>query len=174
MTDIEKLPVEEVVVESKPSGLKSKIGDDEFVKDFIKIVKVGPPWRSAKKIAEILGVDPNDLSVWLDKQDSIVRRPGKEEGTVYYAWIKRLEIPNDKRPPGMERKQITEEDRYLIGQMHLLYSTYVKVLEKYALHAHSRNKEGFAKLVEARDAMSAGISLMANTLQIDVSKLPPL
>ena len=172
---LESIPVEEVVVDPKPSGVKSKVGDEEFVKQFVTFVKNGPIWRSAKTLAEKLGVDPNDLAVWMDKQPELVKRPGKEEGVVYYAAVKRLEVPEEaKRPPGMERKQISEEDRYVIAFLHMTYSNLVKTLEKYGMHAYGRNKEAFAKLVESRDAMSSGVSLMANTLGIDVTKLPNL
>jgi hypothetical protein len=170
--NIEKIPVEEIKVEPKSSGTKSKIGEDSFVAEFVKVIKSGPVWRSSNKLAEILQVDVVNLAEWMDKQPEIARRPGKEDGVVYYAFLRRLEEEKEKIPPGMERKQIIEEDRYAFALLHQTYNNLVTVLEKYALGIHTRNKESFAKLVESRDAMSAGIVLFANTLKIDVSKLP--
>lgn len=174
--DIQALPTEEVVVEPKPTGIKSKVGTEEFVKEFVQTIKSGPVWRSAKKIAEILNCDPLDLAAWMDRQTELVRRPGKDEGVVYYAVAGRVEAQakEEKVAPGMERKQIVEEDRYSVAMLHQTYSNLTKILERYALHIHTRNKEALAKLVEGREAVSAGISLLANTLQVDVNKLPKL
>jgi hypothetical protein len=174
--NIEEIPTEEVIVEPKPTGIKSKVGSDEFVKQFVEVIKQGPVWRSTKKLAELLNCDPIDLATWMDRQTELLRRPGKEEGTVYYAFTGRVEAQakEEKRPPGMERKQIVTEDGYAVAMLHQTYSNLVNVLEKYGMHVYNRNKEALAKLVEGREAVSAGISLLANTLQIDVTKLPKL
>jgi hypothetical protein len=169
---LESIPAEEIKVEPKSSGTKSKIGDDAFVSEFVKLIKSGPVWRSSGKLAEILQVDVVNLAAWMDKQPEIARRPGKEDGVVYYAALRRLEEEKEKIPPGMERKQIIEEDRYAFALLHQSYNNLTTTLEKYALGIHTRNKESFAKLVEARDAMSAGIVLFANALKLDISKLP--
>lgn len=176
MTEIEKIPTEEVTVDPKPTGIKSKVGTEDFVKAFVEIVKTGPVWRTVKKMAELLNCDPNDLAAWMDRQTELVRRPGKEDGVVYYAAAGRVEqaAKEEKRPPGMERKQIVEEDRYAVAMLHQTYSNLVGILEKYCMHIHNRNKEAFAKLIEGREALSAGVALLANTLQTDVSKLPKL
>ena len=170
--NIENIPTEEIIVEPKPAGTKSKVGDDEFVKEFIKLIKSGPVWRSSKKLAEILQVDVVDLGNWLDKQPELGRRPSREDGIVYYAWLRRIEEEKEKVAPGMERKQISEEDRYMICLINQAYQNFSTALEKYALNAHNKNKEAFAKLVEARESMSAGFVLLANTLKIDATKLP--
>lgn len=176
MTDIETIPTEEVTVEPKPTGIKSKVGTDDFIREFIQVVKNGPVWRSAKKIAELINCDPIDLATWMDRQTELVRRPGKEEGVVYYAVAGRVEAQakGDKRPPGMERKQVVSEDSYAVAMLHQTYSNLTNVLEKYGMHIYNRNKESLAKLVEGREAVSAGLTLLANTLQVDVTKLPKL
>lgn len=175
MSEIEKINPEEVVVDPVSAGVKTKIGEEDFIKEFVKVIKEGPVWRSSKKLAEIFGVDIKELEDWMDRVTQLAKRPGKEEGIVYYASVNRLEKEEEKQsPPGMGKKQITEIDRYLIALLHMDYSNLVNILEKYALHAHSRNKEAFAKLVEARDALSAGITLLANTIQLDITKLPKL
>lgn len=176
MTDIEKIPTEEVVVEPKPTGIKSKVGSEDFVKAFAEIIKTGNVWRSSKRLAELLNCDPVDIGNWMDRIPEIVRRPGKEEGIVYYALAQRVEsqAKEEKRPPGMERKQIVSEDSYAVAMLHQTYSNLSAILEKYGMHIFNRNKEALAKLVEGRESVSAGVVLLANTLGVDVTKLPKL
>jgi hypothetical protein len=174
MTDINTIPVEEVVVEPKPTGVMSQIGSPEFLKLFGPLIMNGKDdWRTPESLAKKLGVDAKDLSAWMEQQPGLARRPGKEEGTVYYAAIKRLEsAPQEKRPPGFERKVITEEDRYAVMGIHTVLRSYASILEKYAVQIHSRNKESLAKLVEAREAMDSGFVQLANTLGVDPKNLP--
>ncbi len=176
MTEIEKIPAEEVVVQPKPTAVKSHVGSDEFVAKFIEVIKGGDVWRSVNKLSKELNCDPNDLCNWMDHQPGLVRRPGKEEGVVYYAVASRIEAEakKEKRPPGMERKVVSEEDRYAIGMLHITYGNLSAILEKYGMHIYNRNSEALAKLAEGKDAISAGIALFANTIQTDISKLPKL
>jgi len=175
--DLESLPVEEIEVKTQPSALKTKVGDKAFIDEFVTLVKTGPVWRSLKGLAGKLGVDPIDLMKWCDLQPALVRRPGKEDGTLYYAASARLEAEAAKKsdvPPGMERKHISEEDRYVIGILHVLYNNYLAILQEYAMHMHGRNAEAFVAFMDARDRMSAAISLYANKLGIDMTKLPKM
>jgi len=176
MTDIETIPTEEVTVDPKPTGFRSKVGSEEFVKELVPIISAGPVWRSVTKIAGLLNCDPIDLTNWMDRQTELVRRPGKEEGVVYYAHAKRVEqqAKEEKRPPGMERKQVTSEDSYAVAMLHQTYSNLTTILEKYGMHIFSRNKEALAKLAEGRESVSAGVALLANTLGVDITKLPKL
>ncbi len=172
MPDLQEIPVEEVTVKAKPTEVQSAIGSEEFIKEFARIIKGGDVWRTPAGLAKKLNVDQADLQAWMDKQGELVRRPGKEDGTFFYAYIQRLEKP--KEPKGMERKAIMEEDRYMMALLHNGYGNYVRTLEKYALRLHDKNAEAFAALAQARDRMSAGVVLLANTLGTDVEKLPKL
>lgn len=173
MDDIVKIPVEEVKVKTLPSAVTSKIGEEEFVKDFVKLMRVGPDWRTSKTLAEKMGVDVVDLGNWMDKVPELARRPGKEEGTFYYALASRLDKPKEeKRPPGMERRQITPSDRYLLACAHQTYSNLHNLLEKYGMRIWEVDEEAFKSLLKARDRMSAGIHLVAHKMQADLSDLP--
>lgn len=171
-TELESLPVEEIKVKMKSSEAKSAIGQEDFVIEFVRIMKNGDIWRTPKTLAKKLNVDEADLQNWMDKQPALVKRPGKEDGTFYFAILERLEKP--KQPKGMERKAVTEEDRNYFSLLHFHYGSYLKILEKYALRIHEKNQEAFTALVQARDRMSVGVVLLANTLGSEVEKLPKL
>ena len=169
---IDDVPVQELKVEMKQAAVESKIGSSEFTDAFIKLIKTGNVWRTAKGLADKLGVDPIDLVKWMEQQPAICKKPGKEDGIFYYAAIDRLEKP--EKPKGMERKVITEEDRYMTALFYNQYGNYLKILEKYALRAHEKNPEAFTALAQARDRMSAGVALLINSLGSDLGKLPKI
>jgi hypothetical protein len=170
--DLSAIPVEILEVNSKPAGVKSKIGSEEFIKDFTKIIRSGSLWRTPKSLAEKLLVDPVDLAQWMDKQPPLCRKAGKEDGVVYYAATERIEKESDKRPPGLDRKVVTESDRYLVAELNLIFNNLHDVLEKHGLLAFERTEEGFKACVQARDRLNAGLALIANATGADVTKLP--
>lgn len=169
--EITELPVEVVEVRTKPTAVKTKVGSEDFIEQFKKLIMGGNVWRTPKSLAEKLGVDPVDLAAWMDKQQPLCRKPGKEDGTVYYAAVERVQIPEEKRPPGMDRKVVTEEDRYMLAEFNLVLNNLYDVLDKHGMRAYERSEEGFKAIVQARDRLDAGVALLINRTNSDRSKM---
>jgi hypothetical protein len=173
--DIASVP-EELEVTSQPTAVKTKIGEKDFCEKIGKIFSEGKPWRTPQALAKTLEVDVQELVVWMDKQAELCCRPGKEDGTYFYALVNRLEkvTNNDEKSKNMVRPVITEEDRYLFAQLHLEYKNITDTLEKYALRIHDKSEEAFNALASAKNKMSAGLGILANALKVDTHKLPKL
>lgn len=169
--DLADEPTEEIVVQQKPTEVKTKIGTKEFVEQLVNEFKNGKKeWRTPNGLAAKLGVDTAELAKWMDRNPSLIRVPGKEDGVFYYA-IK----PPDKKVPGPlneGRKPITEEDRYAVACIHQLNDQFERVMKEYALRIHEKSEEAFAKLAKAKEDMGIGLILLANANHADLKKLP--
>jgi hypothetical protein len=179
--ELKDTPVSEIIqVGSKTTTSDgTKIGSEEFIEKLKKLLNDKQAyWRSAKALAEKLGVDSVQLDKWLRKQTEIVSKPGKEEGVVYYALLSRIEkVPSKeemKIRSMMSRPIVTEEDRYAVGILHMVYVNLHECLDKYALRISDRSMESFTNLIEARNRLEAGITLYTQTTKANVKKLPRL
>ena len=168
--NLQEVPVEVIEVPVKPTAVQSSIGTEDFLTNFVKLIRGGDTWRTPKGLAAKLDVDPVDLAAWMDTQTQLCKRPGKEDGVFFYALAERIE--KKEKPKGMDRQAITEEDRYMTALLDQAYKNYLRLLNKYAMRACDRTEEGFKLLLQARDRMSAGVALVINSLKADVDKLP--
>ena len=178
---IEAVEVQEVTVEPKAAPEVSKIGSDEFCQELYKLLKVGKPWRTADGLAKRLGVDGLDLAKWMARQPSLVMRSGKEEGVMYFALAEVVapEKEDKPEPPAkvkrlLDRRLVSEEDRYALAQLHLIYQNLRSVLEKYALKISDRSLEAFTHLIKGKDRLGAGLAVYSHVVQADLTKLPEI
>lgn len=169
--DLQDVPTEELSVTPQPTPVKSKIGDEEFVKQLNDLLKSGAVWRTSKVLADKLKVDPVALDAFLRSQQTIVGRAAKEEGVFLYALMDRL--PKDeKKGEDITRPLVTEEDRYALSTINCALILLGKALNKTAVRIHTCNPEAFTQLVKAKEQMEAGLVLYGKRLHADFNKLP--
>lgn len=172
----------EVQVDEESAEAVTTLGTDEFKVKLLEALNAGKKcWRTVQTLGKVLSVDPKELDEWLSKQHDFLRKPGQEDGTVFYAYAARLsrEMGTEEKPQGTvkvgkERTIVKEEHRYALAQLHLIYSNLHSVVKTYAFDIHEVEPEVFNLLRVAIDKLEAGLCLFANKTRSDVQKLPSL
>lgn len=171
---LDQVPVEELVVETKPLKPQSKIGTKEFGEALYNLLANGKEiWRKSNTLAAKLEVDPIEMDKFLRAQPVIASRRGQEEGVFLYALVQRLEPekkPDEEKKP--TRQLVGEEDYYTLASMNDCLMVLETALRKHAVKIAERNPEAFTQLVSAKEKLEAGLYLFAGKIKADMNKLP--
>jgi hypothetical protein len=168
--------IQVVTATSEPAEDTTELGNEDFIKKLLEEFHTKNLWRKLESLAEALKVDVQHLRQWLDSAPGVLRKRGKEDGVFYYAWEQRVnrEQPADEKKEKKltKRPPVREEDRYVLGILHMTYWTFYRTLKTYGLEISQVDNDAFNNFAVALDKLESGLVLFSNKSGADVSKLP--
>ena len=162
------------------------IGTDDFDTLFTQLLSSGPVWRSIATVSAKVGHSPEVIMEWADGNAAVMRRPGKEDGVIYYSLMSRWgEEPEDKKDKADKKQQeqqkpvkeslpYTQKELLALGMLHRNCDDLVRIMNFYANGLATRHDEAFSHFTKAQKHLSSGVSLLQKGLKIKDNKLPEL
>lgn len=186
LEDISSIKPSDLTVAEKHVEIPSKLNNKDFVNKLFAFLREGKVWRSSTAICEKLDVDPEELDEYLRKRHDIACKSNKDGDSFYYAEVERLSdkdkvIDEQTKRAVVEAREsmrnvrsrslVSEEDRYALAVLNNIYMNFKGILDKYGIKLYDKEEEIFNHLMNAKKKMFIGITLLADAIKADISKL---